>query len=183
MPIRRRRLGRDVVYHKLRPMLHDSIHSYVELGVRLPGIPDQHSEDQRWLNPDWYDKTCFSVVCEDDDDSYPIMWSEKSCKPLAFFHPFVVVAQRGLLRLIQNHGFETFPEIFDESYDDLPDIYQRARAVCKQIKYLTAHDFQDPVVREKTQHNHDRFFHQHLIRQHMTERLIHPMLEFLESRT
>lgn len=182
MPIRRRRLGRDLAYMGLSSLLDQSIYSYVERGIRLPGIPDTHIEDQRWFNADWYDQTCFSVVCEDDDDTYPVMWSEKSCKPLAFFHPFVLIGQRGLLRLLRDHGFESFPEIFDESYDMLPHIHQRAQTVCQQILDLNMHDLHSPLCVSKTLHNHERFFDQHLIEQRLTDRLIVPMLEFLESQ-
>jgi len=182
MPMRRRRLGRDLVYENLASVRDQSIFSYVERGIELPGIPIQHREDQRWFNPDWYDHSCFSVVCEDDDDTYPICWSEKSCKPLAFFHPFVVVGQRGLLRLIRDHGFESFPEIFDESYDDLDSIYDRATHVCHQVKSMEPDRFCHPAIAQKTRHNQERFFDQSLVSHRMEQRLIAPMLEFFEAR-
>jgi hypothetical protein len=170
------------VYENLASVRDKSIYSYVARGIELPGIPPQHREDQRWFNPDWYDNSCFSVVCEDHDDSYPVHWSEKSCKPLAFFHPFMVVGQRGLLRLIRDHGFESFPEVFDESYDELASIYDRVEHVCRQVKCLTPSDFRDPAILEKTQHNHSRFFDQQLVIHNMTARLVVPMLQFFESR-
>jgi hypothetical protein len=181
LPIRRQRLGRDLTWHGLSSMFDRSIYSYVERGFRLPGIPQEHLEDQRWFNPDWYDQTYFSVVCEDDDDSLPLCWSEKTCKPLAFFHPFVLVAQRGLLQLTRDHGFETFPEIFDESYDSLPDIRQRAEAVCRQILDLDINDFRAPEILRKTQYNYARFFDQDLVIEQITKRLIEPLLGFLET--
>jgi len=181
LPIRRQRPGRDLVYQGLSSLLHRSIYSYVEKGVRLPGIPEQHVEDQRWFDASWYDQTYFSVICEDDDDTYPVLWSEKSCKPLAFFHPFILVGQRGLLGLIQSHGFQSFSDIFDESYDTLSDIHHRAAAVCKQIMDLNLDALGSPLCIEKTQHNHARFFDKDLVEQRMTDRLINPILEFLET--
>lgn len=181
MPIRRKKPGRDLAYQGLQSLLDQSVYSYVERGVVLPGIPDAHREDQRWFNPDWYDSTCFSVVCEDDDDSYPVMWSEKSCKPLAFFHPFVVVAQQGLLALIRAHGFQTFPEIFDESYDSLPHIDQRAAAVCGQILHKKLDDFRAPEIVERVRFNQARFFDSELIKRLMITRLVEPLLEFLDG--
>jgi hypothetical protein len=181
MPIRRRRPGRDLIYKCLQSMLDQAVYSFVERGVRLPGIPDHAIEDQRWFNPDWYDDTCFSVVCEDDDDSYPILWSEKTCKPLAFFHPFVLIAQKGLLQLLRDHGFETFPELFDESYDMLENIQKRVEAVCWQVQNARAADFRAPEILQKTKYNHERFFDRSLVEQRINDRLLLPLLEFLET--
>ena len=181
MPIRRCRPGRDLIYHGVQSLLDRSIYSYVEKGIRLPGIPEENREDQRWFNPYWYDSTYFSLVCEDDDDSYPVMWSEKTCKPLAFFHPFVLAAQRGLLALVHEHGFESFPELFDESYDQLPDITQRAAAVCKSVNAVNLADFDAPEISAKIQHNHDRFFDAELVEQRIVGRLIEPLLSFLAT--
>jgi hypothetical protein len=122
------------------------------------------------------------VVCEDADDARPICWSEKSCKPLAFFHPFLLVAQRGLLQLIRDYGFETFPEVFDESYDSLETLQQRVDSVAQQIYQLEADSFCAPEIAAKTDYNHARFFDEILVKQRITERLIDPMLDFLQAR-
>jgi hypothetical protein len=182
MPIRRSSMARDLIYDKLQSRLHDAVYSFVERGIRLPGIPEQHTEDQRWLNPDWYDSTLFSVVNEDYDDRDPICWTEKSCKPLAFYHPFILVAQRHLLALIKSHGFLSFPELFDESYDDLHAIQDRIQSVAQQVLNLDRDNFRAPEIQAKVQHNHDRFFDIGLVQNLIASRLILPLREFLETK-
>ena len=44
--------------------------------------------------------------------------TEKPFKPLLCFQPFIVLGPVGALQLIREYGFETFPGLFDESYDE-----------------------------------------------------------------
>ncbi len=72
-----------------------------------------------------YGQSWFSVVTESEMWDTPARITEKPFKPLVNFHPIVVFGNPGALRLIRGLGFETFPEVFDESYDEEPD--QRRR--------------------------------------------------------
>ena len=42
--------------------------------------------------------------------------TEKTYKPIAFMQPFILVAAAGSLRHVQDMGFKTFNEFWDESY-------------------------------------------------------------------
>lgn len=183
MPIRRKSVGRELSYTRLRDLLdRDAIFSYVERGITLPGIPDQHKEDQRWFNPQWYDNTLFSVINEDSDDDAPKLYSEKTCKALAFYHPFVIVGQQGVLKMVQQAGFETFPELFDESYDSISNLHDRVLVIERQIRTFDRSSARSPSVIEKLKHNHDRFFDQALIYRHIEKEVIFPVLDFLSDR-
>ena len=181
MPIRRRTSGRELIYYGLKHILDNAIWSYVERGTELPGYPDDKKEDQRWFNPDWYNNTVFSVVNEDSDDQYPLIWTEKTCKPLAFYHPFILVAQQGVLDLIKQSGFQTFPELFDESYDSIPVLKDRVNCVIQQITQFDRRKVLLPELQEKLKYNHDRFFNTTLVYQNLTNQLINPLLEIFND--
>lgn len=182
MPIRRSKIGRELIFAAVNDLLENAVWSFVEKGVSLPGYPDDNLDDQRWFNPDWYDSTFFSVVNEDSDDTTPLIMTEKTFKPIAFFHPFVVVSQPGLLALVRKSGFLSWPELFDESYDDIPDLRTRVEHVNQQIRKFDRDMFYAPEIQEKLKYNRNRFFDQHLIFQNLTQRLVYPVLEFIESR-
>jgi hypothetical protein len=183
MPIRKTSIGRELLYNYLDDMLEErSIYSYVERGKILPGIPDEHKEDQRWFNSEWYDNTLFSVVNEDSFDYKPRIFTEKTCKPLAFHHPFILLAQQGVLKMIQDAGFETFPELFDESYDNVPSIQERAKLVNTQIRSFDISQARSNIVVEKLKHNHDRFFDQNLVFDCIKKEVVDPLIDFLTSK-
>lgn len=180
MPIRRRKPGRELIYRQLHDLLqHDAIFSYVDHGIELPGMPESHRDDQRWFNSDWYDKTLFSVVNEDSNDQEPKIFTEKSCKPLAFYHPFLLVAQKGVLSMIRDAGFVTFPELFDESYDVLDNLSDRVAAVEHAIRSFDRSAARSSHVIQKVKHNHDRFFDQALVHACVTEEVIEPLIDFI----
>ena len=169
------------MYEAVKDLLDDAIWSFVEKGVRLPDYPEDRLEDQRWFNPRWYDATLFSVVNEDSESEQPLIMTEKTFKPIAFFHPFVVVAQPGLLSLIRQSGFLTWPELFDESYDMIPDLQTRVYKIDAEIRQVDRDRLCSPDIQEKLKYNHDRFFDQDLVFSKMKDRLIHPILHFVET--
>ena len=72
----------------------------------------------------YYQDSYFSVVPETSNGIYV---SEKTVKALYHGHPFTIfypavgmnVKKIGMLQKLKDWGFETFPELFDESYDNL----------------------------------------------------------------
>ena len=72
----------------------------------------------------YYQDSYFSVVPETSNGIYA---SEKTVKALYHGHPFTIfypavdmnVKKIGMLQKLKDWGFETFPELFDESYDNL----------------------------------------------------------------
>jgi hypothetical protein len=67
--------------------------------------------------------------------------TEKSLRPIACGQPFVLVATPGSLEYLKHYGFETFNDVFDESYDKELDPLLRLEKVIKlmtHMKNLTA---------------------------------------------
>ena len=77
------------------------------------------------LKLDEYDDSWFSVVTETEMRDRPSRITEKPFKPLANFHPLIVLGNPGSLRMIREFGYRTFDGAIDESYDEEPDPRRR----------------------------------------------------------
>lgn len=180
---------RDRIYKKLTPILKHSTFSYIGAGHQLINDVDQtNPEWYVYFNPDWYNNTKFSVVVESTNTASPAWVTEKTYKPLAYFHPFVVHGTAGTLAHIHSQGFETFGHVIDESYDLEPLPGLRFDKVCKIIENMTeqfcnGHDiFGDAETQQKLQHNHNRFFDTDIVHTGYYADIIAPLINFIESR-
>lgn len=182
---------RDEIYKKLTPILKYSIFSYIGSGHQLSNDVDQSdTEWQRYFNPEWYNHTKFSVVVEsvNETDATNAAWvTEKTYKPLAYFHPFVVHGTAGTLDHVRSQGFETFGHVIDERYDLETSHELRFNKVCKIIEDMTKqfcngiNIFSDLETQQKLQHNHDRFFDSQTVHAGFYNDIIFPLINFVES--
>ncbi len=85
---------------------------------------------------DIYEKTYFSIVAETLFYEMGTYISEKTLKPIAHLHPFVLVGRPGILKTLKNYGFKTFSDFWDESYDDIENNSDRIIKVYELIKTL-----------------------------------------------
>ena len=83
----------------------------------------------------WMD-TYFSVVNETTNSNKHIFITEKSIRPMIYFHPFIIHGDYGILQKIKDLGFKTFPEFFDESYDTIQDQDERRNFIVNEVKKL-----------------------------------------------
>jgi hypothetical protein len=189
---------RDRIYDKLLPILDDAIYSYHGRDITLQGSTDLSKDNtqwQRYINPDWYDATKFSVVVETGIDDlsaidtrliHTVAYSEKSYKPIAFKHPTISWASPGMLKYLKNQGFVTFDHVIDESYDNTADAEMRLNKVCKEIYRLNQsvkdepNYFTDKITKDKLDHNWNLFYNKKLVTQKFKEELVDPILEFYE---
>ena len=183
LPMRQRREHRDALLVYLSEILDQIVWSYTSHGRTLPNDANENHDlnFQRHVNPEWYDNTHFSIVAETLVEAPEIFVTEKTFKPMAFYHPFVVMAQARHLKYLRDMGFETFDNLFDESYDNIEDWTQRLAALVATIKNF------DPVPHnqltlQKLEHNHNRFYDQSLIESRVINEIINPMIEYAESR-
>lgn len=63
--------------------------------------------------------------------------------------PFIIVGNKGTLAHLHSLGFETFPHIFDESYDNLDDQY-RMQHILSQINNIDKNVLHDKIFSEET---------------------------------
>lgn len=178
MPMNKTREHKDLVVQRLAPVLDTALYSYVERGKLLEGdcVHEPRPGHVFWefyFNPWWYDSTVFSVVVESymrTDawtrnpvvPNYKTEVSEKIFKPMAFRHPFVTFGSFETLKYLQAQGFETWGNLWDESYDNIANDDQRHQAVSNLVmdivkEYGTSANF-DSLTEQKFEHNYRTFF-------------------------
>ena len=99
---------------------------------------------------------------------------------MAFYHPFVVMGQAGILNYLHTQGFETFSNLFDETYDTIADYYTRLVAVTDAVKHYACVPY-DTITQQKLAHNRSRFFDQTLVKDRCVKEIINPIMEYVES--
>jgi hypothetical protein len=70
-----------------------------------------------------------SVILETVFDDRRIHLTEKTLKPIACGHPFILAAGPGALEYIRSYGFKTFAPYIDESYDQETDSLKRLEKI------------------------------------------------------
>ena len=58
-------------------------------------------------------------------------------------HPFIILGRPGILKNLKEKGFQTFPELFDESYDEIEDDYERFTKVVSEVKRVCELDINE----------------------------------------
>ena len=123
----------------------------------------------------YYENTYFETFCNCDEDERDgrRFLDEKNVKPLLHGQPFISLSNSGTLEVLRNMGFETYPELFDESYDNEVDIKKRFNMVVKEIKrYIDMWNkdksevhkiFSQKNILEKRRHNQNRMIYHNLI--------------------
>ena len=76
-----------------------------------------------------------SIVSEASFAERTCFISEKTFKPIAARHPFILYGNKHSLRYIRELGYKTFDGVIDESYDEL-DSWERLDAIIKQIQII-----------------------------------------------
>lgn len=179
MPIRRQDRTRDQIVNKLGPVLDNFIWSYRD--KKLPNdINSTNNGYQRFFNPEWYDNTYFSTVVETHQHGSCYWPTDKTFKACAYYHPFLLIGQHHTLKKLRQMGFETYDNIFDESYDDIVDFDLRFDAVIQNIKNFSRTSY-DTQTQQKLQHNHDHFFDRDLVESKIVSEIIEPLLHHAET--
>ena len=192
MSLDKQRVERDYVFDSLGNLLLDSVHSYRSRGIYLPNDYHDPVLQQRYINPDWIHTTAFTLAVETYVDETLVtgysltlknhlFLCEKSYKPIAAQHPMLLVGTPGNLAYLRGQGFETFPELFDESYDNVLDWKQRVQCIIRQVVEFDQRSVDQPSVLEKLQHNQARFFDQITTTDLAYRTIQKPMFEFIDA--
>jgi len=126
---------------------------------------DSVTKDDRRITLDHYRKSFFALVSETLfglDDSNCLQITEKIYKCFAYRIPFMVVGSPGTLEHLRDMGYETFPEMFDETYDSILNPKKRMSHIIRNLerwKTLThAEKFRlYESVRPKLYRNYEHF--------------------------
>jgi len=118
--------------------------------------------DFKWV----YLSTWFSIVSESvmesgiDEGQGMLFLTEKTFKPIANHHPFIIVGNYGSLLLLRSFGYKTFAPYINEDYDLIQDDKQRLEAIVQEVERLCKWTTEDwCIVHEKLKpilvHNHE----------------------------
>jgi hypothetical protein len=110
-----------------------------------------------------YQTTNLEVVLETLFDDDRLHLTEKTLRPIACGHPFILVATQGSLEYLRGYGFKTFHNIIDETYDTIADPLERLQAILSEMKRIATlpHDAKQQVydsLRLIANYNQQRFF-------------------------
>lgn len=128
-------------------------------------LPYENASTVNTFKPDPkpYEETFYSVVTETEIRNDVLMVSEKPFKSITFKHPFIFYGSPGLLTWFKDNGYETFPEFFNESYDQEPDPCKRMSMIIKEVvkfKNLTLEQKKSKFVSilPKLEHNYNHWW-------------------------
>ena len=179
-----KRYFRDDIHKKFSDIIDQSIYSYVGNGVKLlDDVPRDTLYWDRIVNPTWYNDTEFSVVVETQItiDEWTTFITEKSMKPFAMRHPFITIGCHDTLATLKEHGFETFDNLFDESYDTMINNQHKISHVYEQVKLAQIGEY-DSLTKQKIEHNYNWFYNQTEIDKGFDRYVIDPIMEFINER-
>ena len=106
----------------------------------------------------YYEDAFCTLVTESEYYNWNVRFTEKFYFPIIYNRPFMVLGAPGVLKWIRKYGFETFPELFDESYDEEKDLTRRTEIIIENVKKLrgkSTHELQGllEMVKSKIIHN------------------------------
>ena len=161
----------------LQPELdNDTIKYFIDKIVpRLPIAVDLE-KDVELIEPyighsyihEMYTNSYFNIITETsynwDSSSIidnNIFLTEKTYRPIFGMQPFIVVTNPGFLKFLKSMGFKTFPEFFDESYDEIENPIERMNTIVNEIKKICSLSLEELHDRyynifDKLEHNRNR---------------------------
>jgi hypothetical protein len=96
-------------------------------------FPSSASADYNYLD---FVESEISVVLETVFDDSRIHLTEKTLRPIACGHPFILAAGPGSLEYIRSYGFKTFAPWIDECYDLETDSVKRLEKIIVAMKKI-----------------------------------------------
>ena len=135
----------------------------VGLPLNMPGETG-HPMHSCWLSL-WepVESSLFYLVSETTARGRRHQLTEKVFKPICQQIPFVLHSTAGSLEYLRSYGFETFADVWDESYDAEPDDHRRIEKIADlvaQLNRLSPREQQYFYRRAlpKIRHNYDHFY-------------------------
>lgn len=127
---------------------------------------DRHKleKDDRQYQKHFYTNSYFSLVTETFFKTDPMLFvTEKTFKPIINLHPFIVLGNTGILQYLRNEGYETFPELFNESYDYMDDHTLRMKHILYEVERFCSLSPTNKTnlllkIKDKLYHNQKLFF-------------------------
>ena len=111
-------------------------------------------DDTVWSSASFYQNSFMSVLTESSAVGPGCYISEVIFKAIVFMHPFMIIGQPRTLEVLREWGFDTFDEVFDNSYDLEDDMFKRIEMVLQQMEIIN--QLSPEELKEKTLELKDR---------------------------
>jgi hypothetical protein len=154
----------------------------------VPGISNIKQElfhnewGEIYLEPAPYVDTYFSLITETLCYESPYSFrTEKTAKPLAMGHPFIVASNPGFYRDLQQLGFQTFGHVIDETFDQIDNAQDRMNRIVEVVTDLCHQDLASFL---KECYNTCKYNQQHLaeLRSQVRQDFPDRFLEFINQQ-
>ena len=153
-------------YGKINEKYLSSFNEFIKNEPYILDISSEEATDrtnQIYINTTMYKNSYASLVTEtivDDFDREILFISEKTYQPIYNLHPFINVGGHGILKFLKSEGYATFPELFDESYDDIKDCSSRIKKIITEVEKFCNTDskvlddiYSSNIFKDKLVHN------------------------------
>lgn len=156
------RINEELGMSKLEKQLHIKHSLLYNKDVKHNSIKGAPNEKFRWRAP-FLQESLIYLIAETVGDYPHVYISEKTWKACASKVPFMIAGAQHSLKILKDKGFQTFSNIWDESYDDIPDFYNRSNAIAEQLQWLKNQDYNkiinDCIPILEHNHNHLKQFY------------------------
>jgi predicted XRE-type DNA-binding protein len=137
-------------------------------------ISNAHSSYSADFDTNDYNSTDIEVVLETLFDDDRLHLTEKSLRPVAVGQPFILAGTYGSLEYLKSYGFQTFSDVWDESYDQIEDPAERLIQIAELMKYISTwlpHQRERNMAQAQAiaEYNRQRFFSQDFFNQVINE--------------
>jgi hypothetical protein len=148
--------------------IHYTDHVFKNTDLQPETIQDTYTTNTpSWASADFciedYADTQLEIVLETLFDDTRIQLTEKTLRPIACGHPFILASTPGSLQYLRDYGFKTFSEVIDESYDNEMDPVARLNLIIDEMKKITSwtpeqQKINQEKIKEITEYNKKHFF-------------------------
>jgi hypothetical protein len=151
-------LDKGIVTWNRFPARNPSLYHFKHYNDDIRLISDDfETKLDSFLIPDEYYKSFLHVIGE-ATTTVPFI-TEKTCLPILFKKPFIVMADQYFHKRLVDLGFELYDEIIDYTFDSEPDMLKRAEAIALNVKRITEQNTTElyQIIKEKAQRNYDNY--------------------------
>lgn len=85
--------------------------------------------------------------------------TEKTCLPILYKKPWVIIADAGFHQKLVDLGFELYDEIIDYSFDSNPVLQERAKAIADNVKRISEQNLDElySIIKPKAERNYNNY--------------------------
>jgi len=142
--------------------LHNSLTILDSIKPIVLDITDVNYNPANSLVLEHYEHTLLTITTETLTTSDTLFFSEKTWKPIAVGHPFMLVSSVGALKELKKLGYKTFDKWWSEEYDNENDVNVRINMIVSELVKLSKFTREQLIVmrndmKEVLQHNKELF--------------------------